>query len=419
MPSSSHGRTNGRRALSSRQMMALDAARLYHLRGLDQAAVAQVLHVSRPQVSKLLATARELGYIRTHVVDPRESDRELVQTLTQHFRIAGLLLVSPSGPTTGDLLHALGAGAAHLTSNLVLPGEEDASFWWSRTVQACALEMACAPLRPRALYQCAGTAPGHDIHLSMRTFMERTDVEVHPCPVPLLHPSVTARLTAEESPEARQHESRRASSAVLILGSSRQDMDLICRSDLVTSQEREQIRRNAVGHLCGRFIDADGRVVAPTLGQRTSSDVEVHPCPVPLLHPSVTARLTAEESPEARQHESRRASSAVLILGSSRQDMDLICRSDLVTSQEREQIRRNAVGHLCGRFIDADGRVVAPTLGQRTSSPTLAQLRRSRRTVLITHGAHQVEFVRAATLRGYVDHIVTDVSTAELLLKYA
>ena len=101
--------------------MALDAARLYHLRGLDQAAVAQVLHVSRPQVSKLLATARELGYIRTHVVDPRESDRELVQTLTQRFRVAGLLLVSPSGPTTGDLLHALGAGAAHLTSNLVLP----------------------------------------------------------------------------------------------------------------------------------------------------------------------------------------------------------------------------------------------------------------------------------------------------------
>lgn len=67
--------------------MALDAARLYHLRGLDQAAVAQVLHVSRPQVSKLLATARELGYIRTHVVDPRESDRELVQTVTQRFRI--------------------------------------------------------------------------------------------------------------------------------------------------------------------------------------------------------------------------------------------------------------------------------------------------------------------------------------------
>lgn len=87
VPSSSHGRTNGRRALSSRQMMALDAARLYHLRGLDQAAVAQVLHVSRPQVSKLLATARELGYIRTHVVDPRESDRELVQTVTQRFRI--------------------------------------------------------------------------------------------------------------------------------------------------------------------------------------------------------------------------------------------------------------------------------------------------------------------------------------------
>ena len=165
VPSSSHGRTDSRRALSSRQMMALEAARLYHLRGLDQAAVAQVLHVSRPQVSKLLATARESGYIRTHVVDPRESDRELVQTLTQRFD-------------------------------------------------------------------------------------------------------------------------------------------------------------------------------------------------------------------------------------------------------------RNAVGHLCGRFIDADGRVVAPTLGQRTSSPTLAQLRRSKRTVLITYGARQIEFVRAAALAGYVDHIVTDVSTAELLLKY-
>ena len=321
MPSSSHGRTNSRRALSSRQMMALEAARLYHLRGLDQAAVAQVLHVSRPQVSKLLATARESGYIRTHVVDPRESDRELVQTVTQRFRIAGLLLVSPTGPTSSDLLNALGSGAAHLTNNLVLPGEEDVSFWWSQTVQACALEMARAPLRPRAWYQCAGTAPGHNTHLSMKSFMERTDLVVHPCPVPLLHPSVTARVRAEKSPAARQHESRRVTSAVLILGSCREDMELIRRSDLVTSQEREQIDRNAVGHLCGRFIDADGRVVAPTLGQRTSS-------------------------------------------------------------------------------------------------PTLAQLRRSKRTVLITYGARQIEFVRAAALAGYVDHIVTDVSTAELLLKY-
>ena len=243
-----------------------------------------------------------------------------MQTLTQRFRIAGLLLVSPTGPTTCDLRHDLGSAAAHLANILLLPAEDDVSFWWSQTVQACALEMARAPRRPRALNQCAGTAPGHDVHLSMKTFMERTDLVVHPCPVPLLHPSVTARLKAEDSPAARQHASRRVSSAVLILGSSPQEMDLIRRSDLVTSQESEQIRRNAVGHLCGRFIDDDGRVVAPTLGQRTSS-------------------------------------------------------------------------------------------------PTLAQLRRSRRTVLIAHGTNQVKFVRAAALTGYVDHIVTDVSTAELLLK--
>lgn len=57
--------------MTPRDRLALAAAKLYHGEGLPQEAVAAQLHVSRPTVSKLLATARRRGFVRTQVLGSR------------------------------------------------------------------------------------------------------------------------------------------------------------------------------------------------------------------------------------------------------------------------------------------------------------------------------------------------------------
>lgn len=305
-----------RHGLSERDHLALDAAKLYHVDGLSQAGVAEHLHVSRPQVSKLLATAREKRFVRTVVVDPRESDGALVETLREVYDLTDLRLVVPVGRGPTDRHRALGSAAAQMLGDQATSDRDLVGFWWRGGGQAVLEAMARMRVRPRALVQLDGTAADGRVTASLAAFAERSPVPVHPCPLPILHASITDRLAAEHGDEARRVLTLQAECDVAVFG--------------------------AAGTAPGRLGD------------------EVHP-------------------------------------------------------EEREEIAAQAVGRICGRFLDEDGRLVAPSLSQRTLGPTLSDLRRIRRSVLVASGAELVPVIRAALRHRYANHLVTDVDTAVAL----
>ncbi|PWH07952.1 sugar-binding protein [Brachybacterium endophyticum] len=299
--------------------MALDAAKLAHGQRLSQQQVADRLHVSRPQVSKLLATAREKGFVRTLVLDPRESDRELVGALRDRFALADVRLVVPAGRGPNDRDHALGVGAAEMISAAGLLEDQVIGLWWSSTIRETA-EAAILRMheRPRALVQLGGSEVDGTSPPSLEAFTARAGVPV------------------ERSPS-------------------------------------------------------------------------------PLVHRSLEERLAAEEDPGVRAHETLRRSARVLVFGAELPDPGLLAGSTCASSEECVQVRERSVGRICGRFIDAHGRVVAPTLSQRTGGPTLSELRRARCTVLVAGGEAVTEVIRAALERRYANHLVTDVATARRL----
>lgn len=305
--------------LTSRQHLALNAAKLYHLHGLDQAAVAEHLHVSRSNVSKLLATARSLGFVRTLVLDPRESDRGLVDAFTQRFTGASLRMVVPVGSGPADRLRAVASGAAQLLAAAIVPEEEDVALWWSQATAPLAAELERAGARPRALVQAGG-----------------------------------------------------------------------CLTEV---------------------IPAD--LAAAAAHGPTPIDV----LPTPALHPSVTARLDAQAEPSVRRVLTRAERCEVLVHGSTSADDEDLLASPLLSPAEREEIRERTVGQLCGRFIDAEGRVVAPAVNQRICAPSLAHLRRLKRSVLLAADPAQAGLIRSALQHRYVNQLVADVSTVQALLE--
>ena len=75
-----------RLGMTRRDRQSLDVAKLYYS-GLSQSEVADIMHISRPNVSKLLTYAKGRGFVKINIEDPREQDRELIDALRSVFSL--------------------------------------------------------------------------------------------------------------------------------------------------------------------------------------------------------------------------------------------------------------------------------------------------------------------------------------------
>lgn len=82
-------------------------------------------------------------------------------------------------------------------------------------------------------------------------------------------------------------------------------------------------------------------------------------------------------------------------------------------------VRRGAVGALIGRFIDAKGRPVPGELDCRMVGLTLDELRAMPVRLCVAGGVQKLAAIRAALRGGFVTHLVTDMETAEALMRDA
>lgn len=76
-----------------------------------------------------------------------------------------------------------------------------------------------------------------------------------------------------------------------------------------------------------------------------------------------------------------------------------------------------AVGDICLRFFDTDGRPISTGHDERVISMTLDQLKRVRRSVGIAGGQRKVAAIRGALRGGWINVLITDHVTASALLQ--
>jgi len=79
-------------------------------------------------------------------------------------------------------------------------------------------------------------------------------------------------------------------------------------------------------------------------------------------------------------------------------------------------IEAGAIGDVLGHFLDKDGQSVSAEVDNRTIGMPLDQVQAIPEKIMAAAGPHKVEIIRAACKRGLVDTLVTDDTTARLLL---
>lgn len=132
--------------------------------------------------------------------------------------------------------------------------------------------------------------------------------------------------------------------------------------------------------------------------------------------PELRDMLLAQAGLEEVLERGRGADLALVSVGTL-QPTATIRRIDLLAAPDAEALAaQGAVGDLLGTFLDVEGRAVDHPLNRCAVGLPVADLKRIPRTVLASGGAEKVPVITAALAGRYVNHLITDESTAAALV---
>jgi DNA-binding transcriptional regulator LsrR (DeoR family) len=144
--------------------------------------------------------------------------------------------------------------------------------------------------------------------------------------------------------------------------------------------------------------------------------------PAPSSASTANARRVLLDEPFVRRATALFDQLTVALVGiGGLQPSGLLASSGNVFSPDELSVVRAAggVGDIGLRFLRADGRPVSTPLNERVIGIELEQLKRVPRAIGVAGGPSKVLAIRAALLGGWINCLITDRATAELLLEPA
>lgn len=142
--------------------------------------------------------------------------------------------------------------------------------------------------------------------------------------------------------------------------------------------------------------------------------------PLPAVFDNLQTKNLVEQESNIRRvlERGRHCRIAVFTVGAPDRN-SMLFSSGFFSETEIAQLLERSVGGICARFVDAHGRVCLPDLNNRTVGITLPDLRRKEQRILIAGGKDKVRAIHVALHYGYANHLVTDDTSARLLLGIA
>lgn len=265
-------------------------ARMYHERGMRQAEIAVQLHVSQPRVSRLLKRAVELGVVRTTVIAPRGVHSSLEEQVESAYGVREVVVADTGEVEDGEAqMPVLAAAAAVYLETTLIGGDRIGISSWSSTLLATVEAFHPRPTAVADLVvQVLGgvglqSAQAHATRLTggLASLTGATPVYL---PAPGLVASAITRDALVKDPNIASVLSLTQDLTLVLAGIGSLEPSPLLREsgNAIAAEDQEELRRvGAVGDVCLRFFDAEGRPVASSLSDRVIgiSDTDLRAVP--------------------------------------------------------------------------------------------------------------------------------------------
>jgi DNA-binding transcriptional regulator LsrR (DeoR family) len=247
-------------------------ARLHYEYGLTHQQVADLLHLSRVKVTRLLARARDLGIVQIRVLSDASPFASLETDLRLHCRLDEALVV-PSNDDEALAREGVARAAAGYLQR-VLRDDMVVAIGLSRTVGL----IAHFVVDPR---------PVRSVFISMSGGLRKVSLAANPyegteglaqlfgsvgehlhAPAIVGSAEVATALLGDRTTAEVLTRAASADVALLGVGGISAHATLVAEGELTSSEIGELVAAGAVGDVAGRFFDADGAQIEHELNDR-------------------------------------------------------------------------------------------------------------------------------------------------------
>ena len=250
-------------------------ARLYYEQDMTQAQIAREMGVSRSQVSRWLAEARDLGIVEIRIQGPWSRVAELQSRLERRFPLREALVMDRGGRGYMQVVQGLGVLAANRLAEL-LEGKSVLGIAWSTGVYQVVSALRSARQKGVTVVQLMGTVgsvnpllDGPDL---TRWLAQTLSGQYRYLPAPLFASTPAAREAIISAPAVRDAIALAEQADIALVGIGAVDpptLSSLFNASLLTETELKQIASlGGVGDVCGYFYDQEGELLDLDLHRR-------------------------------------------------------------------------------------------------------------------------------------------------------
>lgn len=238
----------------------------YYLHGDNQDAIASRYRISRSYVSRLLRRARETGIVEIRIHRQVRRDPVLEVALLEQYGLERCLVVAEPSTDPAETLHLAGRLAAGLLSEVLAP-ETTLALAWGNGVRAAVTALTPGRLRVKRVVQMFGglsAAPAEIMSGELITEAARAlGAQPDRLHAPWIVESAELARALLEEPDIASVLRRAAAAEVALVGIGATGLGssaLLFNERYLSARELAEIEAcGAVGDVCGRLFDADGR----------------------------------------------------------------------------------------------------------------------------------------------------------------
>lgn len=255
------------------ELLAIRAAELYFQDDKNQSEIAARLGVTRWKVGRLLAQAKERGFVRIEIVHPKARRLPLERELQELYGLTDAIVVPSSNNDAETRIRVAEAAADYLAT--LRPRVRTLGVSWGRTLQQVADALPDGWADGVDVVQVNGGVTVNRrvgmASMTATTFASkgRGTVTLLPSPAILEQAATREAIESDRFVSTILDKAREASTVVFSAGPVDTKSVLVSSGYLTADDVRTLERKGAVGDVLGRYIDADGHIVDPALDART------------------------------------------------------------------------------------------------------------------------------------------------------
>lgn len=240
------------------------AARLYYVDGLGQMEVAKFVKVSQAKVSRLLALARERGVVRISIAEYEPRDQKLGQALQKRFGLKAVAVIKTmAGATAEEARMAVAHFGAPFVASLI-KADSTIAISGGRTLRELVQLLPENKELRTTVIQAMGSIDANvgplDAFELGRSLARRWGGVLATLNSPAFVPDKKTRDAFLNLQQIRGVCERLGRSDLALIGIGTLDNSVFVERAVLRTDDLEKLsRRGAVGEICGRFYDENGR----------------------------------------------------------------------------------------------------------------------------------------------------------------